>query len=97
MADGDGIQCVRCENRNAAPLASPPFRDELGQRVLREICRDCWEEWKQRQMLLINHFGLNVRDSEAREFLRRNLRDFLFDEGPGGAEIDVSREGDVEW
>jgi Fe-S cluster biosynthesis and repair protein YggX len=97
MPDADGIQCVRCGAENADPLAAPPFRDELGQRVLREICRDCWEEWKQRQMLLINHFGLNVRDSEAREFLRRNLRDFLFDEGPGGAEIDVSREGDVEW
>lgn len=97
MADREGIQCVRCGTEDGEPLPSPPFRDEMGERIVREICRECWEDWKQRQMLLINHFGLNVREKEAREFLLRNLRDFLFDEGPGGAEIDTSMEGDVKW
>jgi Fe-S cluster biosynthesis and repair protein YggX len=97
MAEDDGIQCVRCGDDGAEPLSAPPFRDELGERILEEICRGCWDDWKDRQMLLINHFGLNVRDEEAREFLIENLRDFLFDEGPGGADIDASMEGDVSW
>jgi Fe-S cluster biosynthesis and repair protein YggX len=48
-------------------------------------------------MLLINHYGLNVRDPQAREFLVTNLRAFLFAEGDDQAEIDSSREGDVSW
>ena len=96
MSDADRVSCARCgEDREA--LASPPFRDDLGRRVQEEICRDCWEEWKERQMLLINHFGLNLREKEAREFLVENLKAYLFDEGEGGAEIDVSKEGQVEW
>jgi Fe-S cluster biosynthesis and repair protein YggX len=97
MADPRGIQCARCDRDDAPALPAPPFRDDLGTRIAGEICRECWEDWKERQMLLINHFGLNVREKEARDFLVRNLRDFLFDEGPGGADIDVSKEGDVEW
>lgn len=97
MTDPDTIQCVRCGTSDAEPLSSAPFQNELGDRILREICRDCWEDWKERQMLLINHFGLNLRDRESREFLVRNLRDFLFSEGPGGADIDTSMEGRVDW
>lgn len=97
MSEDAGIQCVRCGEEDADPLPAPPFRDELGRRVQGEICRGCWDDWKDRQMLLINHFGLNVREDEARELLIRNLRDFLFDEGPGGSDIDTSMEGDVAW
>lgn len=95
MSDTDRIQCTRC-GEEGEPLASPPFRDDLGRRVREEICRGCWEDWKERQMLLINHFGLNLREADARSFLLDNLRAFLFDEGEG-AEIDVSKEGQVEW
>lgn len=96
MDDLDAIQCVRCGDEEAEPLRSPPFRDELGRRIRSEICSSCWEDWKQRQMLLINHFGLNLQDRDDREFLRRNLGAFLFDEGEG-ADIDTSMEGDVGW
>ncbi len=78
-------------------MGSPPFPNELGERVAEEICGDCWEEWKRRQMLLINHYGLNLRDANARKFLMQNMRSFLFAEGPAEAEIDTSKEGTVEW
>jgi Fe-S cluster biosynthesis and repair protein YggX len=48
-------------------------------------------------MLLINHYGLRVREAEARAFLISNMRSFLFGEGDEPAEIDGSREGDVRW
>lgn len=97
MPEADRIQCVRCGREDAPALPSPPFRNELGERIRREICRTCWEEWKQRQMLLINHYGLNLQEAEAREFLLVNLRSFLFGEGPDGAPIDTSQQGDVSW
>ncbi|MFW6010807.1 MAG: Fe(2+)-trafficking protein [Gemmatimonadota bacterium] len=97
MSGTTSFQCVRCDRDDAIPVPSPPFRDDLGRRITREICTECWEEWKERQMLLINHFGLDLRAPEAREFLRANLRSYLFDEGSGGADIDTSQEGQVEW
>jgi Fe-S cluster biosynthesis and repair protein YggX len=102
MADSHGtsagaLQCVRCDKPDRQSIARPPFPNDLGRRLVAEICSDCWDEWKQRQMLLINHYGLNVRDPRAREFLVTNLRSFLFAEGDDQAEIDTSKEGNVNW
>lgn len=73
-------------------MAAPPFKDELGARIHQEICNVCWSEWLQRQMQLINHYALDVRTAQAREFLRRNVEAFLFGEGAGD-EIDTSQQG----
>lgn len=97
MSESDDFRCVRCERDDVDPMRPPPFPNELGERISREICQACWDEWKERQMLLINHYGLNLQDREARTFLFTNLRSFLFAEGPEGAEIDTSREGEVDW
>ncbi|MGH7544940.1 MAG: oxidative damage protection protein [Gemmatimonadota bacterium] len=78
------IHCVRCGQERPG-VAAPPFRNELGERVQREICQGCWSEWLFRQTQLINHYGLDVRESAAREFLLKNLRAFLFgEEMPAG-------------
>ena len=89
------IRCRRCE-KDSAPLAKAPFRNDLGERVLREICSNCWQDWLQHQTLLINHYGLDVRDPEARDFLYAQVDQALF--GTGEAkEVDTSEEGQVEW
>ncbi len=74
-----------------------PFPTELGERIVAEICLDCWEEWKHRQMLLINHHGLKLQEAAARDFLYTNLRAFLFGEGEATADIDPAEEGSVSW
>jgi Fe-S cluster biosynthesis and repair protein YggX len=89
------IRCTRC-SQSRAPMESPPFRDELGERIQQNICQVCWDEWLQRQMQLINHYALDVRTPEAREFLRRNVEAFLFGTA-GGDEIDTSQEGKISW
>jgi len=91
------FQCARCAATDREPLGRPPFPNELGNRLAAEICATCWEDWKRRQMLLINHYGLNVREPRARDFLVTNLRAFLFGEGDGQAEIDPSAEGRISW
>ncbi len=92
------FRCARCgrDAEAVSPLGRAPFPGPLGERVAAEVCGPCFEDWKRRQMLLINHYGLDLQDDRARQFLYRNLRSFLFEEGEAD-EIDTSREGSVEW
>lgn len=89
------IQCVRCGNTEPQ-LAKPPFRTELGERIHREIGQICWDEWLKYQTALINHYGLDVRDRDARDFLTQNLDAYLFRTGDA-EEIDTSQEGKISW
>lgn len=87
------IACSRCgEERDQ--LDRPPFPDELGESIHAQICRVCWDEWLKRQMQLINHYALDVRTAEARDFLRRNVQAFLLGSGDVD-EIDTSQEGKI--
>lgn len=86
--------CRRHPDEPAPALARAPFRSELGERILREICADCWRDWLQHQTLLINHFGLNPRKPESREFLYGQVRAVLFGEGEA-VQIDTSKRGTI--
>ncbi len=44
--------------------------------------------------MLINHYGLDVMDPQARTFLTRNMSAFLFKMGDG-ADIDTSKQGTI--
>lgn len=88
------IDCRRHPGRLSRALERPPFKSELGERIRREICSTCWQDWLRHQALLINHFGLDPRDRKAREFLYGQVRAVLFDEGEA-AEIDTSMKGTI--
>jgi Fe-S cluster biosynthesis and repair protein YggX len=92
---GATIRCRRCQ-KDAAPLSKAPFRTELGERIVREICAACWQDWLKHQTLLINHYGLDPRDKRAREFLYEQIEQVLFAGGPG-KDIDTSKQGTIEW
>ncbi len=89
------IECKRC-GRTGETLEKPPLRNELGERVHAGICRTCWQEWLQYQTALINHYGLDVRDRQARDFLSQNMEAFLFRSGEAD-DIDTSKEGQISW
>jgi len=89
------IECRRC-GREAERLEKPPFRNDLGQKIQGEICRECWAEWLDHQTLLINHYGLDVRDPEARTFLYGKIEEILLEGGADDA-IDTGAQGTVEW
>ncbi len=89
------IKCNRC-GEVGDPLAKPPLRNELGERVHASICRSCWDEWLAYQTALINHYGLDVRNRDAREFLSKNMEAYLF-ETAEPEDIDTSEEGTIEW
>ena len=89
------IECVRC-GQNRAQLEKPPLRNELGERVHGSICQPCWAEWLAYQTALINHYGLDVRDREAKDFLMQNMEAYLFSTGEA-EDIDTSQEGNISW
>lgn len=60
-------------------MAFQPFPTDLGRRAFEQICGPCWSEWVRYQQQLINHYGLNVRDSGAKEFLLQHMEQFLFE------------------
>lgn len=75
------VTCVRCrETREGIPYR--PFQNDLGRRLVEEICNVCWGDWLKLQQQLINHYGLNVRDPGAKTFLTDELSKHLFTSAP---------------
>jgi len=89
------ITCARC-GQTRAGFERPPFPGTIGQRIVESICQDCWSQWLRQQTMLINHYGLNVMDPQARNFLKQNMQAFLFKTG-AEEEVDTSKKGTVQW
>jgi Fe-S cluster biosynthesis and repair protein YggX len=89
------ITCVRC-GQTKPGFERPPFPGPIGARIVAEICSDCWGQWTRQQMMLINHYGLNLMDPQARTFLSRQRDAFLF-KTDATEEVDTSKQGTINW
>ncbi|MEE2669273.1 MAG: oxidative damage protection protein [Gemmatimonadota bacterium] len=89
------IECKRC-GPEKPQLTRAPFRNDLGRRIQKRICSECWSEWLQHQTLLINHYGLDPRDVKAREFLYGQIETVLLGDGKG-EQVDTTQEGQIKW
>ena len=87
------ITCARCGKEKDA-FDKAPFPGAIGARVLEGTCRDCWGDWLKQQTMLINHYGLNVMDPQARAFLTKNMTAFFFKTGTS-SDIDTSKKGTI--
>ena len=90
MAD---VTCARC-GQTREGFEKPPFPGAIGTRIVSDICKDCWAQWLKQQTMLINHYGLNVMDPQARQFLTRNMDAFLFKAGQTD-DVDTSKQGTI--
>ena len=75
------IECARCGN-SGEQVAAPPLPTDLGNRIYDSICQSCWDEWLQQQTVIINHYGLDLRQPEARTILTQQTEAFLFGPPP---------------
>ena len=89
------VTCTRC-GQTREGFEKAPFPGEIGKRIVAEICRQCWADWGRQQTMLINHYGLNVMDPQARSFLTKNMEAFLFKKG-GEEDVDTSKQGTIAW
>ncbi|MES2522843.1 MAG: oxidative damage protection protein [Gemmatimonadota bacterium] len=93
MAEIKTVSCTRCgETREG--FERPPFPGAIGARIVEEICKECWGTWLKQQTMLINHYGLNVMDPQARTFLTRNMEAYLFKTGSADG-VDTSKQGTI--
>ncbi len=92
MAD---VTCTRCGTTRAG-LDRPPFPGAIGLRAQAEICQECWQLWLKQQTMLINHYGLNLMDPQARQFLTKNMDAFLF-KSDKEEQVDTSKQGTINW
>ena len=89
------VHCTRC-GQTREGFEKGPFPGKIGERVQVEICRECWGQWLKQQTMLINHYGLNVMDPQARQFLTKNLEAFLFKAGRE-ENVDTTKQGTINW
>lgn len=69
------LTCARCGmTREGAGRVLP---GSLGDEIERRICAECWQEWTQAQIRVINHYGLQPVRKEDREKLYQFTREFL--------------------
>ena len=89
------VTCVRC-GQTRAGFERPPLgvAGAAGARVAEEVCQQCWTDWLKQQTMLINHYGLDVMDPQARAFLTQNREGWLFKSGKT-SDIDTSRQGTI--
>ena len=74
------VMCVKL-GRELPGLNRPPFGGEVGKRVYENVSQQAWQMWQDQTTLLINHYGLNMRDPAAQKFLMEQLEQFFFGEG----------------
>lgn len=89
------VRCTRCgQTREGFDRA--PFPGTIGARILAGVCRECWGQWLKQQTMLINHYGLNVMDPQARAFLTKNMEAFFFKAGQE-EDVDTTKKGTINW
>jgi Fe-S cluster biosynthesis and repair protein YggX len=74
------VDCAKL-GREMPALDRPPFPGPLGQRIFENISKEAWAMWQQQSVLLINHYGLNLADPNAQQFLMEQMEEFFFGEG----------------
>jgi Fe-S cluster biosynthesis and repair protein YggX len=89
------VHCVRC-GQTREGFERAPFPGAIGARIQAGVCRECWSQWLKQQTMLINHYGLNVMDPQARAFLTKNMEAFFFKAGQE-EDVDTTKKGTINW
>ena len=78
---GSGFACQRpgCPmGARARMLERPPMPDEMGERIQREVCADCWDYWfRNYSIKVINELRLDLSTEHGQEEYDRYMREFL--------------------
>ncbi len=80
------VQCARY-NEELPAMMRRPFPGELGQRIYDNVSQLAWNSWQRQSTILINHYGLNLADPRAQEFLMEQMEEYFF--GGGGQQVDM--------
>ena len=89
------VTCVRCgQTRDGFERPPVGTAGPAGARIAEQVCQQCWADWLKQQTMLINHYGLDLMDPQARAFLTQNREAWLFKSG-NTSDIDTSKQGTI--
>lgn len=71
------VQCTHLK-KEAPGLTYAPYPGELGKRIYDNISAEAFDLWKRHQTMLVNENRLNLADARARQYLARQMEQFLF-------------------
>jgi Fe-S cluster biosynthesis and repair protein YggX len=62
-------------------LDDTPFDSDFGNKIYHNVSKQSWQEWGERQKMLLNEYRLQPWTPEAQEFLVEQMQQFFFGEG----------------
>jgi Fe-S cluster biosynthesis and repair protein YggX len=62
-------------------LEETPFDNEFGQKIYDNVSQKSWNEWAERQKMLLNEYRLQPWQPQAQQFLVEQMQEFFFGEG----------------
>lgn len=68
--------CSRC-GKSEPRITQKPLGGKLGQEVADRVCGDCWTEWDELQLKIINEYRLNLAVPQHFDMLVEEMRNFL--------------------
>jgi Fe-S cluster biosynthesis and repair protein YggX len=74
------VMCVKL-GREEEALDRPPFKNELGQRLLEHVSKPAWRDWLEHSKKLINEYRIDLLSKEGQTFWMRECEKFFFGEG----------------
>jgi Fe-S cluster biosynthesis and repair protein YggX len=78
------VRIVMCRKlgKELPGLKRPPYRNELGQNIYKEVSQEAWDEWLKYSVRLINTRGVDLGSEEGqRMMLTQTAVYFGFEEG----------------
>ncbi|MFC1664903.1 oxidative damage protection protein [Pseudomonadota bacterium] len=78
------VKCVVLK-QEASGLAKQPYPGALGERIFENVSEEGWNQWLQRQVMIINEYQLSTADSENLKLIEQHMLGFLFGEGDLGS------------
>jgi Fe-S cluster biosynthesis and repair protein YggX len=79
----DEVFCMRHQRNGPAINTNIPFRGELKETVLANVCQEAWDEWLVEQVKIINDLALNLGDPRSHDIIEQKAKEFFGFEGEG--------------
>ena len=67
--------------REMEGLEEPPFDSDFGHKIFHNVSKQSWQEWVERQKMLLNEYRLQPWQPQAQEFLVEQMQEFFFGSG----------------
>jgi Fe-S cluster biosynthesis and repair protein YggX len=78
------IKCSRCQQKKEQ-MERSPYPGPLADKILENVCEDCWKEWIEASLIMLNEYRLNLLDPKHAEMYDQQLQIFLGLMDPGEA------------